>query len=421
MPEDRKATEVKVQVRFLGEPALLTRYGRPIGPLPKKAWALLAYLHLASPRMASRTEIATLLWPDSTEAAGRASLRTLLSVLKRPLAVAGLADLKSTKSSVGLSWPSGVVDLDRIEDAILDHSGGLCDALDLHYGGEFLARLGLRSGTFEEWLLVERQRQKQLITKALRACLDLAETPEQSIETAEQLLRFDPNAEDAYRALMEAHWVQGAAAQALGAFRRCEEALQRDLDTIPSFATRLLASDIRRKAKGQAAPAQAWRGKVVAIEARPVLIGERSAEVSPDALLEAQRGLATLFATRISQAGGGIVADGATRLLAVFDHGSEAQKLSSAFQCAKRMAEATVGVEDATSLQVVVVITGEEAIVLRGTDGQVTEVACAALVCMQAATLESAPGGIWVHRKLSVDLPEGASLSDGAGVFGRLI
>src|SRR5262245_36426470 len=68
------------EIRLLGSPEVLVR-GRPLEVDTRKAVAILAVL-ATDGRPYGREELATLLWPDSDDAAARGALRRTLSVLR---------------------------------------------------------------------------------------------------------------------------------------------------------------------------------------------------------------------------------------------------------------------------------------------------------------------------------------------------
>jgi DNA-binding SARP family transcriptional activator len=105
----------------------------------QKAKALLAYLALPPGKSRSREEIMALLWSDRGEAQARASLRQVLTGLRRELGEGATAALKITDDAVSLD-PDKVT----VEPA--------------NTGEELLAGFHLHDPAFEEWLRDERLR-----------------------------------------------------------------------------------------------------------------------------------------------------------------------------------------------------------------------------------------------------------------------
>ena len=80
------------------------------------------------------------------------------------------------------------------------------------YRGDLLDGLQIRSAAFEDWLLVERQRLRDLATEASARLMRLALTSgkrDQAVTAARRLLSFDPLHEAACRTLMQIHADRG--------------------------------------------------------------------------------------------------------------------------------------------------------------------------------------------------------------------
>jgi TolB-like protein len=139
------------------------------------------------------------------------------------------------------------------------------------YRGDLLDGLDVRDPAFEEWLLFERQRLRDLARAALAKVLDrhvATGTHDQAGVAARRLLALDPLHESAHRALMRIYAQQGQAALALKQYQLCRDALQDELGVKPEAETERLYQSIREKramasrASSQAPPA------AIAAEAR---------------------------------------------------------------------------------------------------------------------------------------------------------
>ena len=104
----------------------------------------------------------------------------------------------------------------------------------------------LLEGSWEDWLLDERERLRDRYVDALRRATDLAAgTPldgaptdhREAIRLARELLRCDPLREDSHRLLMRLHDEAGDRAAALRAYHECEAVLRRELGVEPSAET----------------------------------------------------------------------------------------------------------------------------------------------------------------------------------------
>src|SRR6185437_4465374 len=155
-PEIRTQKAVSLHLALLG-PFQMRRQATEIGPLPKKAQGLLAYLALHPGQALARERLAALLWGDARSEQARRSLRECLRSIR---AIMG-GDAKDALAADGnggrLALPKNTdVDATRFEQLV--RSSRLEDLEAAHglYRGEFLAELHIASEPFEEWLMLER-------------------------------------------------------------------------------------------------------------------------------------------------------------------------------------------------------------------------------------------------------------------------
>jgi DNA-binding SARP family transcriptional activator len=128
-----------LRLTIFGEFSVANASGAEIPVKSKKAKALLSFLALPPGKSRSREEIMALLWSDRADDQARASLRQVLSGLRKDLGEAALAALRITDDAVSL-------DPDRVMVENADP------------GGELLAGFHLHDPAFEEWLRDERLR-----------------------------------------------------------------------------------------------------------------------------------------------------------------------------------------------------------------------------------------------------------------------
>src|SRR5262249_61629602 len=125
------------------------------------------------------------------------------------------------------------------------------------YRGELLEGLALQEAPFEEWLLAERERLRELALEALAKLLRhrrAAGATEAAVQTALRLLVLDPLQEPVHRTLMRLYSQMGRRAAALRQYQICVAALQRELRTEPEDETRALYQQVLQR---QPAPAPA--------------------------------------------------------------------------------------------------------------------------------------------------------------------
>jgi DNA-binding SARP family transcriptional activator len=186
------------------------RRGDEVVTLPMTAQRLLAFLALHD-RPMQRVHVAGVLWLDSTEEQAYASLRTALWRLRR----AGPATVDATGSHLVLG---GAVPVDAREIALRAQRvlrGGPPDEDDLQ-------RLGdageLLPDWYDDWVVIERERLRQLCVRALEhlsadAAADGRFT--EAVDAGLAAIAFEPLRESAHRVVIEAHLAEGNAAEAI--------------------------------------------------------------------------------------------------------------------------------------------------------------------------------------------------------------
>src|SRR5262245_39037562 len=213
----------------------------------RKGRLLLAYLVLNRTRDVTADELVTALWNDETPDGAEATLRTLISKVRRVVGT----DALGRGGRYRLSLPEDArVDLELARDAIhRAESAGA--AADWHRAWApaqvalFVARRGFLPGEEAPWIDQTRRSLHEIETRALEcygaACLG-AGTTELAIaeRSARQLVEREPFRESGYRILMEALAAQGNVAEALLTYDRLARILGEELGVDPSPTTREL-------------------------------------------------------------------------------------------------------------------------------------------------------------------------------------
>lgn len=191
-------------------------------------------------RSAARPYLAGLLWPDYSAERSLADLRTTLWRLNQSrepivdathscLALSEQIDVdvrRLVAFAQRLHAPEarpGEVDLDSV---------ALCELC-----GELLP------DWYEEWLVDERERLRQIRLHALEklsGLLSRAGQHSDAIQAALAAIRLEPLRETAHRALIEAHLAEGNWSEARRQFRRCEQLFQDELGVEPTASMRRL-------------------------------------------------------------------------------------------------------------------------------------------------------------------------------------
>ena len=207
----------------------LTHSGRRVS-LPLSAQRLVALLAL-NERPLPRLYVAGTLWIDSTEEHSNGSLRSTLWRLHRP----GFKLVDIDGSHICLTHEVGV-DVRRVQ-AVARHvmsSQSSLSAEDLHLlasGGELLP------GWYDDWILIERERLRQIRLHALETmCVRFAQERHYSEAVLAGLAAVgeEPLRESAHRALITAHLAEGNSFEAMRQYRLYERILQSELSLQPS-------------------------------------------------------------------------------------------------------------------------------------------------------------------------------------------
>lgn len=207
--------------------------------LPLSAQRLVAFLALRE-RPLSRACVAGTLWPDCSAGRSLADLRTALwRVNHCPAAVVEIVGMS-------LSLRRGVqVDV-RALSAFGRATASLATANAV---GELAGvswselSLDLLPDWYDDWLLDERERVRQLRLHALESLtheLSLRGRHAAAIQSALAAVRLEPLRETAHAALIKAYLAEGNRSEAVRQFRRCQEILADGLAVEPSESIRRL-------------------------------------------------------------------------------------------------------------------------------------------------------------------------------------
>ncbi len=202
---------------------------------------------LSPGRRHARDKLATLLWPGTGDEHARQSLRQALVTLRRLLGAHAI--VIADHREVGLEASGLDIDVVRFETLIRESSAEALEAAAALYQGDLLDGIRVREPPFEEWLLGERERLRELALDALARLLSHQRSSGPAgpaIRTAMRILTLDPAREAVHRDLMQLFERQGRHGDALRQYRLCLDALQRELGVEPDARTRRLYQDLVR-------------------------------------------------------------------------------------------------------------------------------------------------------------------------------
>ncbi|ROO62450.1 DNA-binding SARP family transcriptional activator [Micromonospora sp. Llam0] len=188
----------------------------------------------------TRTHLAGLLWPEAAEDRALSSLRTALWRLRQepncPLRTAG--------DTVRLDQRVQVDVDDLVRTAARVRDGGdprLADAVLT------AARHDLLPGWYDDWVLLERERLRQLrlhlLEHVARSHLD-AGRHDEALQAALEAVGAEPLRETPHRLIVQIHLAEGNAYEALHAFYAYRDLALRELQLEPSPAMAALLGDI---------------------------------------------------------------------------------------------------------------------------------------------------------------------------------
>ena len=232
-----------LEVRTLGGLSLRVN-GRALKDMGShKAEALLVYLAVEGGQH-SRSKLLTVFWPESAEEHASTSLRVALSILRRR--VPNYLDV--SRDTVGLEPDAKVrIDVAELEKEL--QAGRIERVLQI-YHGDFLQGFHVReSAEFEDWLVSQQERLRELVAGALHRSISGA------IEVADygkgralvnRLLELDPLDERAHYQSILLRALSGERTAALAQYNQCREILRRELGVEPSDDLRELHERLLR-------------------------------------------------------------------------------------------------------------------------------------------------------------------------------
>jgi len=221
----------------------------------RKSQALLAFLALPPGRSHPRAKLASLLWGGMREPQARSGLRQSLFTLRKAVDVEPPA-LLIDGQTVALNPTSVDVDVVEFERQVAEGTLAALERAAALYRGELLEGLALQEAPFEEWILAERERLRELALEALAKLLRQQRATgatEAALQTALRLLALDPLQEPVHRAVMRLYVELGRRASALRQYQMCIGALQRELSVEPETTTKQLYQEILRQRPSPAA------------------------------------------------------------------------------------------------------------------------------------------------------------------------
>ncbi|MGE4528913.1 MAG: AAA family ATPase, partial [Rhodospirillaceae bacterium] len=226
--------------------------------MPRKAWALLAYLAAEPGAAQPRDRLAEILWPLLPADAARSNLRQVLLGLQKT--AGGIPGLAADRHAIRLDDAAlSAVDLTaflRGTPECEEAGGERCraclarvEAMADLYRGEFMAGFALPDcPDFEDWLLVQREallRRALILLERLSLCHERLGNPDRALAFAQRAVDLDSWNEEGQRRLMRLLALNGLRGAALTQYEACRRMLEQELGVQPDAETQALARCLR--------------------------------------------------------------------------------------------------------------------------------------------------------------------------------
>ncbi|MER7582091.1 BTAD domain-containing putative transcriptional regulator [Kitasatospora sp. NPDC097691] len=202
----------------------LTLGGRTV-EMPPTARRILTMLALRGP--VARAAVSCTLWPEADEGAAAGRLRTALWRLS-----AGQR-LVETRGEVLVLAAAVRVDVKRM----LTAAQALRDSAEAVEPPVALFTQDLLPNWYEDWLVVERERVRQVRLHALETLSARMSRQKRHVEAVDAALvavLAEPLRESSHRAVIRAHLAEGNVAEAVRQYETCRAALREQLGVEPS-------------------------------------------------------------------------------------------------------------------------------------------------------------------------------------------
>lgn len=207
--------------------------------LPVSTQRVVAFLAFHE-RPLLRTYVAGCLWTDKSSERSYANLRSALWRLRRP--AAQLVECRDTHLSLA---PDVDVDLRRVMDVARSQLDGAQGApLD---GDSVLLSGDLLPDWYDDWVVVERERLRQLRLHALEAlCRNLTDAGRfgEAVDVGMAAVAAEPLRESAHHALVRAHLREGNTAEAAREYVQYRDLVRAELGVEPSPGLTALIADV---------------------------------------------------------------------------------------------------------------------------------------------------------------------------------
>jgi DNA-binding SARP family transcriptional activator len=210
-------------------------------PLTKGPQHLLAYLALQESSL-PRAHVAGVLWAEVTDERAGGNLRSALWRLRqlRVELVDSAHDCLSLSPQVRVDVRDAYYFAKQAMDPRTDVRSLMLDSLKLE--GELLP------GWYDDWIVLERERQRQICLHALEALCDRwtnAGRFAEAVMAGLAAVAHEPLRESAHRVLIKAYLAEGNCGEAIRQYGLCRDILRNELQVEPSAQLAQLVNGYR--------------------------------------------------------------------------------------------------------------------------------------------------------------------------------
>ena len=207
------------------------------------------YLVVERERAVPQSELAELLWPESLPASWPVALSAVVSKLRQKLGTLGLDRDRVIANAFRCyqfrppteTW----IDLEAAANAVHQAEGALAaNQPQVAYGPALIAatiaRRPFLAGEDSPWIDSRRQRQRELLVRALDCRVLSNGEVVLALNQARAAVELEPYRESGYRRLMQVLVRQGDRGEALRVYNQCRRLLAAELGVAPSNETESL-------------------------------------------------------------------------------------------------------------------------------------------------------------------------------------
>lgn len=287
-----------LQIRLLGEQSVVDDGSSVTAAQSPRAIMLLAQLVLHPGQALSRSHLASLFWPDSSDEQALTNLRRELHTLRRALPTSAQWLATEPRSLIWTPSDQVLCDVTTFQSSAEAAAAAAADDDALAYKEAATTavtayRGDLLPALYDEWVLVERDRLRlrcvELLDELIRQACEVDDSGT-GVDLARRRTELEPLEDTGYRTLMTLQAKAGNRAAALNTYHRCASLLERELGVAPDPMTTALYEEL--STEGTTKPPSPERAAVRPVSSRqlPMVGRHQHVEVLRQCWAHAQAG-----------------------------------------------------------------------------------------------------------------------------------